>query len=99
MDQGDGSIGHVRPFIIVTPQPIGGSALSMVDGFDQMLIQPFVSHSTAEPFNKRVLSRFSWLVKHQSDALFLCPRAGFALIAELRLIAIAGLRNAESAAG
>ena len=45
----------------------------MIDRFEQMFVQPFVSNGTIEAFNVGVLRGFSGLNKQQPDALFLRP--------------------------
>ena len=73
MNWGDASVGHIRPFVIVAPQPIRGGLLSVIDRFEQMLVQPLVTHGAIEALDIRILSRLLGLDKHQPDAALLGP--------------------------
>lgn len=57
----DAANAHVREVFVVSPEPSLGEVLSLLDGFDDVLVEPFVPNGTAVALDIGVLLWLSGL--------------------------------------
>ena len=64
---------HIRAIIVVSPQPLRGEVLRLLDVFNDVLAQPFVPDCAVVALNVNVLLRLSGLDVLDANALLLSP--------------------------
>ena len=64
---------HVRAVIVVSPEPLCGEVLCLLDSLDDVLVQSFVPHRAVIALDVSVLLRLTRLDVLQADILFVRP--------------------------
>lgn len=64
---------HVRALIIVSPEPLGGRCLGLIDAHKHVLIKPVISDCSIIALHISILLRVSGLDEHERNAVFLGP--------------------------
>lgn len=69
LGEGYAAYRHVRALIFVSPEPLCGRCLGLIDAHKHMLVQPGISDRSVIALHISILLRVAWLDKHQADAV------------------------------
>jgi hypothetical protein len=69
----DAADAHVRAVVVVSPEPLRGVSCSLLDGFDDVLVEPFMPHGAVVALDVGVLLRLAWLDVLDGNPMFLGP--------------------------
>lgn len=69
----DAADAHVRAVVVVSPEPLRSEVLGLLDGFNDVLVEPFVPNGAVVSLDVGVLLRLAGMDVLDRDALFLSP--------------------------